>query len=201
LDNPLLTVGVIADTHIPDRARALHPHIIPLLQELRVDLILHAGDISSPGVLELLATVAPVKAVRGNRDWVFLTTLPLILKLTLANVPLVLMHGHNGMANYLRDKFFFIRDGYNFERYQKKLVKLVPEARVIVFGHTHRVENVVINGQLWFNPGSAGFSSRRGTLPSIGVLRFYDKGEVRGEVFKLDGFQLQKGFWEACGSS
>jgi putative phosphoesterase len=201
LVNPLLTVGVIADTHIPDRSRALHPRIIPLLQEMQVDLILHAGDISSPGVLEILEKVAPVKAVRGNRDWVFLTTLPLTLKLTLANVPLVLMHGHNGLVNYVRDKFLYIRDGYKFERYQKKLVKLAPEARVIVFGHTHRVVNKVIDGQLWFNPGSAGFSFREDALPTIGVLRFYDKGKVRGEVLKLDGFRLQKGLWEAVSSS
>jgi predicted phosphodiesterase len=121
--------------------------------------------------------------------------------LTLANVPLVLMHGHNGLVNYVRDKFLYIRDGYKFERYQKKLVKLAPEARVIVFGHTHRVVNKVIDGQLWFNPGSAGFSFREDALPTIGVLRFYDKGKVRGEVLKLDGFRLQKGLWEAVSSS
>jgi hypothetical protein len=201
LETPLLTVGVIADTHIPDRARALHPQIIPLLEETKVNLILHAGDISGHGVLEELERVAPVKAVRGNRDWLFLNTLPLVLELNLANVPVVLMHGHGGFLNYLRDKYLYMRDGYDFSRYQKKLVKLVPEARVIVFGHTHRIENVVIDGQLWFNPGSASIGFRLGASPSIGVLRFYERGEVKGDVIGLNGFRLQKGTWEAASGS
>jgi Predicted phosphoesterase len=107
LENPILTVGVIADTHIPDRARELHPLIIPALLEAKVDLILHAGDISGRGVLEELGKVAPVIAVRGNRDWQFMNTLPLLQKVELANVPVVLMHGHGGYVNYLKDKFLF----------------------------------------------------------------------------------------------
>ena len=197
MENPILIVGVIADTHIPDRARELHPLIIPTLIETKVDLILHAGDISGRGVLEELGKVAPVKAVRGNRDWLFLNTLPLVLKLELANVPVVLMHGHGGYVNYLKDKFLFIRDGYQFLRYQKKLVKLAVESKVIVFGHTHRSENVTIDGRLWFNPGSANLGYQGGILPSIGFLRFFDKGVVRGKILELDGFQLREGVWEA----
>lgn len=197
MENPILIVGVIADTHIPDRARELHPLIIPTLIEAKVDLILHAGDISGRGVLEELGKVAPVKAVRGNRDWLFLNTLPLVLKLELANVPVVLMHGHGGYVNYLKDKFLFIRDGYQFLRYQKKLVKLAVESKVIVFGHTHRSENVTIDGRLWFNPGSANLDYQGGILPSIGFLRFFDKGVVRGKILELDGFQLREGVWEA----
>ena len=159
-------------------------------------MILHAGDISSPGVIAELERIAPVKAVRGNRDWLFINTLPLMLELTLADVPLVLMHSHQGMMNYLKGKLAYIRNGYDFDRYQKKLVKLVPQARVIVFGHTHHIENVVIDGQLWFNPGSASIVSRLGISPSIGVLKFYDRGEVSGEVIDLEGFRLRKGTWE-----
>jgi putative phosphoesterase len=201
LDAPVLTVGVIADTHVPDRARTLHPRILPLLRERRVDLILHAGDISTPEVLEQLEEVAPVKAVRGNRDWYFLKNLPMVQELNLAGVPVLLTHGHMGFASYLKDKYLFIRDGYNFERYHKKLVKLVPNARVIVFGHTHWIENVLIDGRLWFNPGSATIGMTLEASPSIGVLRIYDTGEVRGEVLTLDGYRLLKGAWKTAGSS
>lgn len=197
MEKPILTVGVIADTHIPDRAKELHPLIIPALLEAKVDLILHAGDISGRGVLEELGKVAPVKAVRGNRDWLFLATLPLVLKLDLANVPVTLMHGHGGFVNYLKDKFIFIHHGYQFSRYQEKLVKLAIESKVIVFGHTHRSVNVIIDGRLWFNPGSANLGYQRGILPSIGFLRFYDRGEVRGNILELDGYQLRDGIWEA----
>ena len=197
----VLTVGVISDTHIPDRVRAMHPGIIPILSGAKVNLILHAGDISSHGVLEDLARVAPVQAVRGNRDWVFLKTLPLVLNLELAGVPLALMHGHGGMLNYLVDKFLYLRDGYDFARYQKKLVESAAQAKVIVFGHTHRPVNLNIDGKLLFNPGSASIGFEQELMPSTGLLRFFSGGEVRGEIIKLSGFRLKDGIWHRISDS
>ncbi|MFZ3078594.1 MAG: metallophosphoesterase family protein, partial [Bellilinea sp.] len=69
-------LGVVADTHIPDRVRSLHPDLLPGLSAAKVEAILHAGDICSPAVLAVLSQVAPVVAVRGNRDWAFAGTLP-----------------------------------------------------------------------------------------------------------------------------
>src|SRR5215468_3130625 len=54
-------VGLIADTH-----GLLRPEAIAALAGS--DLVIHAGDIGDPGVLERLAAVAPVTAVRGNND-------------------------------------------------------------------------------------------------------------------------------------
>ena len=62
-------LGVVADTHIPDRVRSLHPDLLPGLKAANAEVILHAGDICSPVVLAELSQVAPVVAVRGNRDW------------------------------------------------------------------------------------------------------------------------------------
>ncbi len=198
---PLLRVGVVADTHIPDRARSLHPQLIPALKVARVDLILHAGDISIPAVLEELGQVAPVKAVRGNRDWSFGETLPLVLHLELAGVPVVLMHGHGGWWNYIKDKGKFIIEGYRFERYQKMVVESAPEARVIVFGHTHRVENVNIDGKLLFNPGTANAGYRTDFPSSIGFLNFYPGAKVEGKILELAGFRNRAGSWEAVQGS
>src|SRR3712207_9450087 len=55
---------VIADTHIPRRAKALPEDLGPYLE--RADLVLHAGDLMDPALLEELAAYAPVEAVRGN---------------------------------------------------------------------------------------------------------------------------------------
>ncbi len=57
---------VIADTHIPRRAKALPVSLTPYLE--RADLILHAGDVMDPALLDELAAYAPLKAVRGNLD-------------------------------------------------------------------------------------------------------------------------------------
>ncbi len=66
---PILKVGVVADTHIPDRAAALHPGLLPALRAAGVGAILHAGDVSTHAVLEQLGEIAPVRVARGNRDW------------------------------------------------------------------------------------------------------------------------------------
>lgn len=61
-----MRIGVVADTHIPGRARALPEALLRGLAG--VDLILHAGDICVAPVLDWLAELAPVIAVAGNND-------------------------------------------------------------------------------------------------------------------------------------
>jgi putative phosphoesterase len=107
-----MKLGIISDTHIPDRARRLHPQVLPLFREAGVSAILHAGDVSSPGVLKQLGEVAPVVAVRGNRDWVLMRRLPLIQQLTFGSISIVLTHGHGRWQEYLLDKADYLLNGY-----------------------------------------------------------------------------------------
>ena len=72
----MVTLGVISDTHIPDRARSLERLVLDVFQSAGVKAILHAGDVSTPRVITQLEEIAPVHAVRGNRDWVALAHLP-----------------------------------------------------------------------------------------------------------------------------
>jgi len=176
----VLTIGVVSDTHIPDRTRWLHPELVPALRQARVSAILHGGDISVPRVLETLQEVAPVTAVRGNRDWAFAGQLPWEQRLEFGGVPVALVHGHGTWSRYLWDKLQFMTSGYDLRRYQRTWRSLT-EARVIIFGHTHRAENHWQDGRLWFNPGSA---CSRG-YPSFGLLRF-SAGQVSGEIVRLN---------------
>jgi putative phosphoesterase len=57
-------IGIVSDTHIPDRNKGIHPKIMDSFA--RADLILHAGDITVPDVIETLGTVAETIAIRGN---------------------------------------------------------------------------------------------------------------------------------------
>lgn len=175
----IITVGVVSDTHIPDRVRALHPELIPALRKARVSAILHGGDISVPSVLQALEQVAPVTAVRGNRDWVFAGQLPWEQRLEFGGVRVVLVHGHGTWSRYLWDKLQFMTAGYDLRRYQKTWRHLT-DAKVIVFGHTHRAENHWQDGRLWFNPGSACSGA-----PSFGLLHF-SAGRVCGEIIHLN---------------
>lgn len=190
-----LRVGVVSDTHVPDRVRTVHPNLLECLHQAQVELILHAGDVSGQAVIKQLMQIAPVQAARGNRDFFFWPPLPLVTRLKVGGQELALMHGHGGCLNYLLDKFRYLLHGYSFERYASTASRAAPRARVIVFGHTHAPIARWVNGQLFFNPGSASFGKRLGQNPSYGLLRFLPDGEVIGDIFELHGYQVVDGIW------
>ena len=69
-----MLIGLLSDTHIPDRAKVLPQKVIDTFSD--VELILHAGDLTSPRVIKELEEIAPVMAVQGNMDRVNGTDLP-----------------------------------------------------------------------------------------------------------------------------
>lgn len=179
-------LGVIADTHIPDRMRGLHPEVIPLFEESGVQAILHAGDVSVPRVLEELGEIAPVYAVRGNRDFWRLRYLPLFVNLEFNGVPMVLAHGQGRWWNYLAGKAYYLAYGLQPERYKRRLVESFPQARVIIFGHIHVPINDWMGERLLFNPGTACCPEIKKLPPSVGLLHVSAGGEVHGEVVYLE---------------
>ncbi len=197
-DQPLITVGVVADTHVPDRAASLAPGMLEGLRAAGVGRILHAGDVCSQRALSELASVAPVSAVGGNRDFTILPPLPLTFEEEIAGVMVGMFHGHGGMVGYWRDKFSYLVEGYRLERYMRAAVAACPRSRVIIFGHTHHPENEWKDGRLFFNPGpGVGFHLGPYDYPaSYGLLRIYAGGRVEGEIITLAGVYLRKGVWE-----
>ena len=181
----MLTLGIIADTHIPDRASQLNPKAVSLLREAGVTGILHAGDICSPEVLAELAEIAPVQAVQGNRDMWRLGHLPMKLSLEYEGVKIGLTHGHGGLTSYLAQKLSYLIEGYQFGKFQDGLRSMFPDARVIIFGHTHRSENTWSDGVLIFNPGPAS-NFHWGKVPSsIGLLQLQEGEVLNAEIVPL----------------
>lgn len=192
----VFTVGVVGDTHIPDRVRSLHPLLLPMLKAAGVQHILHTGDISIHAVLDELAQVAPVTAVRGNRD-LLIGRLKMVAEIELGGASIALMHGHGGWIPYLRDKYKYFRFGYRLERYLKTLHLNGSRANVVTFGHTHFPEQIYQEGRLLFNPGSASFGCRSGELPTFGLLRITPGPQVSAEIIRLEGWQIHKRHWIA----
>lgn len=185
-EGSLLTLGVISDTHIPDRARKLDRRILDIFQAASVSAILHAGDVSTPRVLVELGELAPVHAVRGNRDWLALPHLPYHCRLEYGGAKIGLTHGHGRWWNYFFDRIEYITRGYRLEMFQPRLVETFPDARVIVFGHTHRPLVHRVGEVLLFNPGSPHFPDIKSITPSVGLLHIQAGGEVVGELILLD---------------
>ncbi len=180
-----LVIGVLADTHVPDRLPALRPQVLEVFTRAKVDVILHAGDICVPQVLDALGEVAPVIAVKGNRDWAFSASLPALWQGVLGGVPTALLHGHGSPMDYWRDKIAYLTRGYAFERYAALASAWAPDARLIVFGHSHTEENRLVGERLFFNPGSACVSERRDLPPTVGMLRVA-AGKVTGDIIPLN---------------
>jgi predicted phosphodiesterase len=159
-----LTAGLLSDTHLPYRMKQL-PHAV--LDGLDgVDVILHAGDVDTPGALEPLREVAPVYAVRGNVHIFDLSdggaALPRLIELRLAGRRVLLTHGYlPGLASFWlagRDVILRLLGASDNSRFNegiaRRLARLYPEADVIVFGHTHRAHVEWIGDTLLVNPGA-----------------------------------------------
>jgi putative phosphoesterase len=181
-----VTLGVLADTHIPDRASGLHPEILPHFYREKVAAILHGGDISIPAVLEKLGECAPVLAVRGNRDHWQLRALPLERMVEVGGLKIGMLHGHGGYRTYLKDSIrAFLRGGLPFSHYLRRVQDALSAAQVIVFGHIHLPINTWENRRLLFNPGSASKQISPNIPPSLGLLRVQPEGTVTGEIVFL----------------
>lgn len=151
-----MRIGLISDTH-----GLLRPQALDALRGCA--RILHAGDIGDPAILDALAAIAPVEAVRGNNDsadWA--QALPDSLHVQVGGVAIHLLHD------------------------LKQLDAYPPRAAVdvIVAGHSHRPAITRdAEGVLHINPGSAG--RRRFSLPvSVGILHL-DAGGPTASIVEL----------------
>ena len=150
-----VVVGVISDTH-----GLLRPEALEALHGSRH--IIHAGDVGAPEMLEKLASIAPVTAIRGNVDkGAWARKLPETEVVEIAGISIYVLHD---LAK----------------------LDLKPESAgfaVVISGHSHVPKQEMRHGVLYFNPGSAG--PRRFKLPiTIGRLTI-SEGKVLGEIIPI----------------
>lgn len=154
---------VLADTHIPRRSRKLPRGLEPHLKE--ADLILHAGDLMDPALLDELAAYAPVRAVQGNLD-------PLE-----ADLPETQEFVFGGA------RIAMIHDSGRKEGRRRRLTRRFPDARVVVFGHSHIPFLEDEDGLLLLNPGSP--TDKRRQPEYTFALLYAEAGSVRAETRTL----------------
>ncbi len=160
----MLKVLVVSDTHAPRRWRGVPESLLEPLR--RCDLILHAGDVCEPAVLDELSAFAPVHAVLGNNDGddVAAWGVPLTLQLELEGV-------HVGMIHIAGPK----------QGRGKRMGKDFPDADIVVFGHSHMPVDMQEDGTHLFNPGSP-TDPRREPTGSYGWLELADGEIVSHEI-------------------
>ncbi|MCU1273423.1 MAG: phosphodiesterase, family [Bryobacterales bacterium] len=135
MGNSFTRIGLISDTH-----GLLRPEALNALQGS--ELIIHAGDVGKPEIIDALKTLAPVIAVRGNIDkGAWTSALPLTAVIEAQSATIYVIHD--------------IQD-----------LDLDPAAagfNIVVSGHSHKPGRKDVSGVLYINPGSAG--PRRFQLP------------------------------------
>lgn len=159
----VLRIGVLADTHIPKRASRIPD---ALLRDFEgVALILHAGDLVVPEVLDWLRQLAPVEAVAGNNDPPELgEQLGWSRELHLAGYRIGLTHGHLGTGRSTPER----------------ALRQFAGVDCVVFGHSHIPYLRHHGSTLLFNPGSV-TDRRREPYCSYGFL-YLDPDGPRAEL-------------------
>jgi len=151
-----MILGIVSDTH-----GLLRPEAFPALKG--VDQILHIGDVGKTSILDELAKIAPVTAVRGNVD-------------------------RDGQCAKLSETEVVLAEGrYIYMLHDLKTLHLDPAAgkfAAVLHGHTHVPNFHTKRGVLYFNPGSCG--PRRFELPvTIGLLTVSPAGNLKPEIVYL----------------
>jgi uncharacterized protein len=144
---------VLSDTHSPRRWKGCPASVVAHLEG--ADVILHAGDVCTVDVLELLAQFAPVHAVLGNNDLPEIAEwgAPETLELDLAGLTIAMIHDGGPAAGRV-----------------ERLRRRFPGAKLAIFGHSHIPLDVTEDGFRIFNPGSP-TDRRRQPHGTLGVLQ------------------------------
>ena len=120
-----MKLAVLSDTH-----GLLRQEVLEYLSS--ADAILHGGDINNQGILDTLASIAPVYVVRGNNDKEWATSLPEYLDFEIAGIHVFMTHKKRDLP----------ADLSTFD--------------LIIVGHTHRYEEQRVGQTVLLNPGSCG---------------------------------------------
>ena len=155
---------VLADTHLPRRAKRLPDAVLATLEE--VDGVVHAGDWVDEATLDLLlATGRPVIGVAGNNDGPALhARLPEIARATVEGVRLAVVH----------------ETGASTGR-ERRMDEAFPDTDVLVFGHSHIPwDTTTPRGLRLLNPGSP--TDRRRQPRCTYALLELDAGAVSWEL-------------------
>jgi uncharacterized protein len=176
-------IGLISDTHMPDRWKHLPENIFAAFAD--VQLILHAGDVGKLWVLDELSQIAPVIAVHGNDETPEATAaLPYLQTVSIAGHRLVMTHAHypdraEELASRTNDWESKFERRANFAKEHG--------ASICIFGHTHIPMNLHYQGIWLINPGAiaSGNLWTKQTVQSVAIL-----GLEKGKEGKLEHIDL-----------
>ncbi len=175
-------IGVVADSHVGEYLPALPEGALEALDGC--DLILHAGDLSVPSVLDDLAEVAPVAAVRGDHDRLDGLGLPETLVMTVAGHRIGLVHGRRARPVDISIVAAHVAAGRRIGYYggiNRWLARKLGDVDCAVYGHWHDPTIARHGSMICFSPGAlCPFGNMEGGMPPRpGLAGIGDRGVHR----------------------
>ncbi len=176
-DKEELLIGLLSDTHIPQRTNEIPQVIIDDFKKKNVDYVFHMGDFVSYNVYEALIDTFGEKkviAVLGNMDFdsKLKESLPEKLEFELFGHKILMLHGMGGPNIIIK-------------RLIKKLDLLNSDYNIVIFGHTHRPVNEIHHDILFLNPGTTTPIDNKFTvISSYGYLRI-SKNKIEPQIIKI----------------
>lgn len=160
-----MLIGLISDTHIPDRMKELPEKVFEAFKD--VEMILHAGDVTSQEVIEKLEEIAPVTAIQGNTDRIVGLDLPKTAVVEVEELKIGVIHG----------EVYPRADTQQLHYLAKQL-----DVDILVSGHSHQPKVEKVEDVLLINPGSP-------TVPRLAdrtiMILEINKKEVNVELVKV----------------
>lgn len=168
-----MKIAIISDTH-----NLFRPEIKEMIAEC--DALVHAGDVNSLKVLEEIRTASgkgkPFFVVRGNNDREWAKDLPEFLRFEMGGVKFFLVHNKKDVPENLGD------------------------IQIVIYGHSHKFTEEMIDGRLWLNPGSCGRRRFRSSV-TMAVLHLEDEIYVdRGQNIAFGGNGMGEPQKFVCGA-
>ena len=160
-----MLIGLISDIHIPDRMKELPEKVFEAFKD--VEMILHAGDVTSQEVIEKLEEIAPVTAIQGNTDRIVGLDLPKTAVVEAEELKIGVIHG----------EVYPRADTQQLHYLAKQL-----DVDILVSGHSHQPKVEKVEDVLLINPGSP-------TVPRLAdrtiMILEINKKEVDVELVKV----------------
>jgi len=163
--NDNMIIGLISDTHIPDRVDKIPVTVKETFKN--VDLIIHAGDFTSIRAKRELEKIAPVLAVQGNMDRANNLDLPKSIKKNIDGIEIGVKHGEVYPKGDTQQLYYIAKE---------------LDVEVLISGHTHQAFIEKIDDVLLLNPGSP--TVPRLTDPTV-MLMTIENGEIDVEIKKI----------------
>ncbi len=194
-DKDIVKILLLSDTHIYHRSHHLPGYVMDAFRDIMPDLILHCGDICTMQVLGELKEIAPVYAVRGNRDILNHFRLPAMIDLTVNGARIHLEHGQGGFFSYLAVKLLFTlqimvkrQPDYNKA---VKIKKYISRYDLYCVGHSHSRLLEKRASAILINPGHLNFEEpeKEHETPSFALIEM-DKTEIRITLFSIESGRI-----------